>query len=500
MRPSIRLSGVSLALQGKTWESDRLLRIGRLDSLEVVLIDSSISRQHAEVSTTEQGWEVRDLGSTNGTFLNAAPVGRTPRGLDHDDILRCGESILAVALVQPGVKAPAEAPPGAANKQLLFLHMVAALSRATGIRDSRASGRAQRVTDYATMLAKELDLPAIECEQLLIGTPLHDLGMLGMESRRLQRSSRTSTAEREKLKAQMLKSAAILATIAELRPLMPIIRSYRERWDGDGLPDGLAGEKIPRLARIVAVADAFEALTGSWSGRQDLTLDEAFDELLMRAGSEFDPNCVYAFLRLRSKLGERIHHGEATDVTVLKEMAYQDGLTGLPNRRQCAGLFHQAIAHARRKGQMAAVLFVDLDCFKSINDSLGHGAGDLLLQLVAKRLKGCVRESDTVARLGGDEFLIILDGVPHAEGALVVAQKILYHLSLPCTIETHDLVITASIGIALYPTDGDTVDMLVDQADLAMYDAKAQGKNGYRLYHSSMKAIHRSRLESRGTL
>lgn len=486
---SVRLSGVSAPLLGKWWESDSLLRIGRSDSLEVVLTDSSISRQHAEVAATGQGWQVRDLGSTNGTFVNAVAVGRSPRKVAHDDILRCGQSIMAVTLVQTQSR-PHQGTPheGIAVKDPhLFLHMVSALARATSFRDVRASARLQRVTDYAMLLAQELELSPSECQCLLIGTPLHDIGTMQM-GHAPRTCDKLSVAEADTIRAHALQAATIMATITELGPIMPIVRSHRERWDGQGFPDGLCGEQIPLLARIVALANAFDAMTKPRSDGPGLRLEDAFAELRKKAGAEFDPRCVQAFMRLHSRIGQLIDRSGAADqtVTILKEMAYHDALTGLPNRRLCDELFRQAIAHARRKAQLAAVLFLDLDGFKTINDSAGHATGDVLLKMLAQRLKKCVRESDIVSRLGGDEFLLVLDGVTHADGAGVVAQKILDCLAQPFQVDRHNLVITASIGISLYPADGDDVDALVHQADLAMYHAKAQGKNNYQLYQPPM--------------
>lgn len=167
---------------------------------------------------------------------------------------------------------------------------------------------------------------------------------------------------------------------------------------------------------------------------------------------------------------------------MLKEMAYHDGLTGLPNRRLFDDCLRQAMARARRQPRLIAVLFLDLDGFKDVNDAFGHGAGDLLLNLVGKRLKGCVRQTDTVARLGGDEFAVILDGVDHARGAVVVARKILAAVARPYCVDNHESIITASIGISFYPTDGADVETLIHQADLAMYHAKGQAKSHYQLY------------------
>ena len=155
-----------------------------------------------------------------------------------------------------------------------------------------------------------------------------------------------------------------------------------------------------------------------------------------------------------------------------------DGLTGTPNRVLMRDRLEQAIALARRHGTRAAVLFVDLDAFKPVNDAMGHGVGDELLQLTARRLESVVRESDTVCRYGGDEFLVVLAEVPQAADAQRIAEKMLAALATPCVIQAHALRPSASIGIALYPEDGDDVATLIAHADAAMYRIKHRGGGG----------------------
>jgi diguanylate cyclase (GGDEF)-like protein/PAS domain S-box-containing protein len=167
------------------------------------------------------------------------------------------------------------------------------------------------------------------------------------------------------------------------------------------------------------------------------------------------------------------------------QLAFQanhDVLTGLPNRNLLRDRLHHAIAHAQRSGQQLAVLFLDLDHFKTINDSLGHAAGDNLLKTVATRLKASVRETDTVARLGGDEFVILLEYLDHENVAITVAQKILTALAQPFVLERQDCVVTTSIGVALFPSDGEDTEILLQNADTAMYRAKAEGRNKIKFF------------------
>ncbi|MEP7246602.1 MAG: EAL domain-containing protein [Gammaproteobacteria bacterium] len=175
-------------------------------------------------------------------------------------------------------------------------------------------------------------------------------------------------------------------------------------------------------------------------------------------------------------------------------LAYHDGLTGLPNRSLFSKLLAQSISEAHRYKRQLAVAFLDLDRFKQINDTLGHEAGDQLLQEVARRLKACVRESDTVARLGGDEFVVLLPELGEAEYAASVARKILASCARPFTLLGQEFRVTASIGISAYPLDGLDEQTLTKNADIAMYHAKSEGKNNFQFYSEKLNANSLERL------
>ncbi len=192
----------------------------------------------------------------------------------------------------------------------------------------------------------------------------------------------------------------------------------------------------------------------------------------------------------------------------LRQMAYFDSLTALPNRRLFTEQLGLLLRMATRNSQILALLFLDLDNFKRINDSLGHSAGDLLLREVGVRLSGCIRDSDVLAhyvdsdgsrinvsRLGGDEFTVVLNQIESVESAAIVAQRILDTLSAPMIIDGHELVITPSIGIAIAPRDAGDVEGLLKAADTAMYHAKANGKNSFLYYNSDMDAATEDRLQ-----
>jgi len=165
----------------------------------------------------------------------------------------------------------------------------------------------------------------------------------------------------------------------------------------------------------------------------------------------------------------------------LESLALHDALTGLPNRRLLFDRLALAIAHAHRNKSTMAVMVLDLDGFKQINDTLGHDAGDTLLRMVADRLVAAMRQEDTVARLGGDEFVIALWESNHADGVVRLVSKVIQAVSQPYRIQDRDVNITASVGVGIYPTHGEEVETLMKSADLALYDAKRAGKNNYRI-------------------
>jgi diguanylate cyclase (GGDEF)-like protein/PAS domain S-box-containing protein len=196
-----------------------------------------------------------------------------------------------------------------------------------------------------------------------------------------------------------------------------------------------------------------------------------------------------------------------SDITKVKEsqdkldhLAHHDPLTGLPNRL----LFHDRLQHAMvraaRDGRQLAVMFIDLDRFKTVNDTLGHHVGDELLKQVAGELAQCLRAGDTLARLGGDEFIVLLEDVDGANGARHVAEKLMQLFERPVVVSDYELFVTGSVGISLFPQDAGDMNVLIRNADVAMYQAKARGRNGYQLYAPSMDGDGAERLRMEGLL
>ncbi len=190
---------------------------------------------------------------------------------------------------------------------------------------------------------------------------------------------------------------------------------------------------------------------------------------------------------VRQQAEERVRH-----------LAHYDELTGLPNRTMFNQQLTRSLAQARRHDKPLAILFIDLDRFKNINDTLGHETGDRVLKEVADRLHGCLRESDTAGRLGGDEFVVLIEESPQPEHVAAVAQKILAAVARPFILDAQEFHLTASIGISTYPVDGADIHSLLKNADISMYRAKEQGKNNYQFYSAQMNVhtLERLALES----
>ena len=242
------------------------------------------------------------------------------------------------------------------------------------------------------------------------------------------------------------------------------------------LPDSTGLETLHRMHSfapntpiivLTGLDDDSLALTAMRHGAQDYLLKGKFDLSLLTR--------VIRYTMERKKAESEI-----------KKLAYYDSLTGLPNRTLLFDRLQQYLANAMNDGLKVALLFIDLDRFKVINDSLGHTNGDLLLKDVAQRLSLLVRNSDTVARLGGDEFVIALPSITSSEDISRIAAKILSVLSEPIHIDSHEIYSGASIGIAFFPDDGETAADLMKHADIAMYQAKDQGRNAYRFFSTEM--------------
>lgn len=247
------------------------------------------------------------------------------------------------------------------------------------------------------------------------------------------------------------------------------------------LPEDRSGEIKQLMEKVIqgGTIENYETTHVSKDGRRlgvSLTISPVKD----RAGLVIGVSTIARDITERKRADERIRY-----------LALHDTLTGLPNRNLFRERVNNAIARARSNRHLMAVLFIDLDRFKDINDSLGHNVGDRLLQVAANRLKRCLREGDGVARLGGDEFVVDLPVLANREEAMTIAQKILDVLRTPFMIDQYALHISASIGISLFPNDGMDMDVLMHAADSAMYRAKKNGRDNYK-FSNEMPTVSQS--------
>ncbi|MCI0667517.1 MAG: EAL domain-containing protein [Methylococcaceae bacterium] len=258
---------------------------------------------------------------------------------------------------------------------------------------------------------------------------------------------------------------------------------------------------------IMPVMDGFEAskkIKQLPNGRQTEILivtglenDESVELAFDCGATDFIPKPInYAVLRQRVK---RILDARQS-AEIVQKLASTDSLTKLPNRVAFQDRLLQDIAYARRNGNQLAVMFIDIDHFKDVNDNLGHAAGDELLKLLAKRVGRCVRTEDTLARLGGDEFVVVLSSIRGPDGAVIVAQHILKALSAAFFVAMKEIYVSASIGISIFPDDGNEWKSLLKNADTAMYRAKAVGRNNYQFYTREMSALISERVEMESDL
>jgi diguanylate cyclase (GGDEF)-like protein/PAS domain S-box-containing protein len=241
-----------------------------------------------------------------------------------------------------------------------------------------------------------------------------------------------------------------------LRSLWDTMREGRE-WRGELCNQRGDGQIFWEIATVSPLTDSNGEITHFVAVKEDITVRRSYEERLLR-------------------------------------QAHYDTLTGLPNRMLMHERLEQAVAAARRGGSMVAMLYIDLDRFKTVNDALGHMIGDRMLQEAAARLGGCVRDSDTLSRLGGDEFVVILPGVSDRQDVRKVAERIVDAFAAPFQLEGQSHYVTASIGITLFPADTDEPQILVHNADLAMYKAKERGRNGFHFFTAEIDQETQERL------
>lgn len=305
--------------------------------------------------------------------------------------------------------------------------------------------------------------------------------------------SREKALERERQQlASVLEASPDLVRVSRLDGSAVYLNAaWKERF-GDG-SDGRSPDRIHPAWAMPIIDEGTETATreGVWQGESAIVERDGRETPVSHLiVAHDDPDGGVAFLSTilrdiseRKEFESRLHH-----------LAHHDAVTGLPNRFLIHDRLGQALAQARRRGLTVAVLFLDLDRFKTINDTLGHDFGDLLLKDVAGRIKGCVRYSDSVGRLGGDEFMIVLPDLSNGQDSIHVCQTLVRAFSEPFTVDGRELFATCSIGVSLFPNDGGDRQMLIRNADTALYRAKELGRNNYQFYTADMNARAFERL------
>jgi diguanylate cyclase (GGDEF)-like protein/PAS domain S-box-containing protein len=308
--------------------------------------------------------------------------------------------------------------------------------------------------------------------------------------------------ERKRVEVQLRQAAAVVENTAEAVMItnsdnkIVLVNNAFTRITGYA-PDEVIG-KNPRILK--SDRHDLEFYTNMWStiDKNGSWQNEVWDR---RKDGEIFPAWLN-ITRVNDENGDLANYVSVlSDISSIKQsqaeldfLAYHDPLTNLPNRLLFSDRLKQALRHARREKHNVAVLFVDLDRFKNINDSLGHAVGDKLIQLAAQRIKGVMREEDTVARLGGDEFIIAMGELHNTQDVVTVAKKLNEEFQSPFIVGEHELHVSLSIGISLYPQDGEDGETLIKNADAAMYRAKDYGRNNFHFYIEELTATVFERL------
>lgn len=335
------------------------------------------------------------------------------------------------------------------------------------------------------------------------GNPLRMIGFARDITESKQRQVALSRSEA--LKGAMLASALDAIITMDHRGLVVEFNAAAEQCFGytrKQAVGNLLADLIVPVHQRERLAEGLERLVET--GRSNL-LNRRFESRVLRSdGSEIDVEA--AIVRIPGE-DPPLFAGFVRDITERKRaeqriqhLATRDALTALPNRALLNDRLEHALAKVRRDGGLLAVMYLDLDRFKDVNDTLGHQIGDALLKEAGQRLRGCLREGDTLARQGGDEFIVLLTNLSAQSHAALVAEKLLASLAQPCRIGDHEILASATIGIALHPNDGEDATTLLRNADTAMYHAKESGIGTYQFFTQSMNETARRRIALEGAL
>lgn len=367
-----------------------------------------------------------------------------------------------------------------------FMDAVRNWSASIESKDRYTQGHCERVADIACALAVRAGVQPRELFWFRIGATVHDVGKLIIPSDLLNKPGKLSPDEWELVKRHPVAGVEMLADMDFPGDVIPMVRSHHERWDGAGYPDGLAGAEIPRAARMLCIADVYDALTSKRSYKGALTHETAMEVMRADIGTQFDPE-LFAFFEemmktrapsLRQRAIVETLPQERLAVRDLNVSGPSDDLTGLLTRRPFVDVSNKVLSD---RGPFATVslVVIDVDEFKHVNDSHGHLQGDAVLRVVAGTLRELASSLGVVGRYAGDEFVILL---PHTDvaGAADLSERIrgtIRRTSIPLRERSGSLSISISVGVAEARTEHRDFDALFEAADRALYEAKRRGRD-----------------------
>jgi diguanylate cyclase (GGDEF)-like protein/putative nucleotidyltransferase with HDIG domain len=368
-----------------------------------------------------------------------------------------------------------------------FLDVVRQWSEAIESKDNHTQGRCERVADLAGALAAKAGLDEGSLFWFRIGALLHDVGKLVVPAEVLNKPSQLTDAEWTLIRQHPAAGVEMLADIEFPWDVAPMVRSHHERWDGQGYPDRLAGEDIPLPARILCIADVYDALTTERSYKQAFSHLEAMEIMRRESGRQFDPQLFAKFEELVRRGTTNMPRATARTSPVRRTggqqvvaVSEEDDLTGVLVRRAFANITSAVLAERRRSGATVSLLVFDVDHFKSVNDSYGHLTGDDALRLVAGVVREHLRPGQYAGRYAGDEFVVLLPGLG-GDAARALADKIrttVGAMAIPVRESPgQSMHVTLSIGVATAPMHGETFEALFTAADRALFDAKREGRD-----------------------
>lgn len=381
--------------------------------------------------------------------------------------------------------------------ETVILQSIVAIANMIDARGEFTKGHSIRVAEYSMLIAKEMGWKEEDLNRLYHAALLHDIGNIGIPDSVLNKMGHLTTKEMEVIRSHAKIGGDILQDITTMSNVRDGAKYHHERYDGKGYPHGLKGEEIPIYARIISVADAYEAMLNDRIYRNKLSDEEVMQELYHERGQQFDPNVIDALIRLINRFGNLRelcnNKGEQTDdrsrlvqrifekqsETNRSEASF-DWLTGLYNR----SFSEREIIRMLREDN-GAFLLIDLDNFKMVNDFYGHAAGDAVLQSVAEILKDNISSRDIASRVGGDEFSVYYHGISQKEEIEKLVKKILADFEERKKKEPLLTECSLSIGISFAGQNESCYIDVFKKADRALYCVKQNGKNGYEIYNEN---------------